>query len=228
MKVMLRVPTNGHLDRGLTRWLQWVSSAPLEQGIGFHSIDTHYSTAGPDHARNQIVEQFLVSDANYLWMIDDDVVPPDNVTILAATQKRDLPVLSGTYDSYNAELKQGYPQVYKNIGPHNWRTVPKVSWPREEFFKADAAGGGCLLIRREVLEKMPPPWFEFKRDERGKVIQGEDMTFFEKVGGLVIMQSYQCEHYKEMPMSHVRLMSETLAMLAYQQQQTNKNAPPSH
>lgn len=214
MKVMIQFPTNGDLDRALSRWWAWLAGkdwAELSDICTIHSIDYHYCTAGPDHARNQIVEKFLATDATHLWMIDRDTVPPYDLTLLGATRKIDAPLLSGVYDSFHAEKGVGFPQVYKKVGPHTWKTQPKIIWPKGEFFRADAVGAGCLLIRRSLLENMPPPWFEFGKDERGRLIAGEDMIFCDKAGGVTVMPSYQCEHYKQMPMSTVRQWSEAIA-----------------
>lgn len=62
------------------------------------------------------------------------------------------------------------------------------------LIEADALGAGCLLIKREVLEKVPRPWFRNHYGTAG----GEDMYFCDRVkeAGFEIWGdwSVQCTH----------------------------------
>lgn len=209
MRVLLRFLTHDHLDRKLSRWWAWLErTRPITKEMNFHSIDFHYSTAGPDRARNEVVREFLSTDANYLWMLDRDIVPPQNLSLLEATQKRDLLVLSGVYDGWAGLMGMGFTHVYKKMAEQKWVALMREQWPKEEIFRADAVGAGCLLMRREILEELADPWFEFLPHPGGGLI-GEDFVFCDKLKkGVAVMQSYQCEHYREMGLSKVRELTE--------------------
>jgi len=209
---MIRFPTNGNLDRSLSRWWAWLASKgpKIDDRLEIHSIDYHYCTAGPQYARNQIIDKFIQTDCTHLWMIDRDVSPPQHLGLLAAALNQDGLLFSGVYDSYHTEKQVGFPQVYKHLGGTTWQTVPKISWPKAPVFKADGVGAGCLLLRRDlVTEKMTPPWFEFRHDERGSLVVGEDLVFCEKAGGVYVVPSYQCAHYKEVSMEVLREITES-------------------
>ncbi|MDO8094406.1 MAG: hypothetical protein Q6360_13090 [Candidatus Brocadiales bacterium] len=45
------------------------------------------------------------------------------------------------------------------------------------LFTCDAVGTGFLLIKTDVFKKLPHPWFFWKSDEQGDVLEGEDSWF---------------------------------------------------
>ena len=74
--------------------------------------------------------------------------------------KRQWPPRATLYRSCDEEMNS-----IKNLG----------SWD-EGLIPIDAAGCACLLIRREVLEQIPQPWFT-----RGEWSVSEDISFFNRV-----------------------------------------------
>jgi hypothetical protein len=64
------------------------------------------------------------------------------------------------------------------------------------------AGSSCILIRREVFEKMPQPWYEFRyKDDNGKEKEiSEDIMFVIKALAMGIETwadtSLLCQHSK--------------------------------
>lgn len=133
-----------------------------------------------DWARNTLGRTFLSAVCEYtgkpythaLWIDDDQVFNPDLACRLAALGHLDM--VSAVYYGRH---KPFYPTIYLKDDSDN----PYKHWPMTEcppvVFECDAVGFGALLMRREVLEGTPEPWFTI--DHRG----GEDILF--------------CKHAKE-------------------------------
>lgn len=202
MKVWLRIPTNQAIDPELSRW--WGRFAAKELDV---DVDLHWSNRGPDRARNEIIRDFLDSDAERLWLMDRDVVPmaPKKVINIFLTSR--FPVLSGVTDIYSGKL--AYPQVYHKQENGPYSTVIRQMWPKDDFFATDAVAAGCLVVQRSVFEGMEDPWFEFQGPRAEK---GEDLYFCEKAGGAVVYQPMLCRHYKEVDLSGLRLLTERLVV----------------
>jgi GT2 family glycosyltransferase len=76
------------------------------------------------------------------------------------------------------------------------KSLPSKSDP----FETDGAGAGCLMIRRDVLETIPFPWFRWKIfSDGGKT--GEDVFFSKRCNErgwrFSIDPLVRCHHYKE-------------------------------
>ena len=190
MKVFLRVPTNGHVDRELTRWLMWLER--FDTSMGQHvDADIHYSNFGPAEARNEITEAFLDTDCTHLWMVDRDVVPPRNLSLLA----HDKPIVCGLYKGYKGGAKAFW-QVYM---PHPtkagaWTALEVSRLPPGNPVRVPAAGAGCMLIRRDMLEGVKEPFF-YSRAPNGKLV-GEDMNFCRDREAW-LDKEYVCSHYRD-------------------------------
>jgi hypothetical protein len=212
---MVRIPTSGHLDRQVARWWAWAArKTDLD-------IDFFYHTEGVDRTRNEVVRRFLASKAEVLWMIDDDVAPPMNVERVNRFLSHDYPLVSGVYDRFDGFVAT--PQVYKKEPESDsYRVVPRSEWmPDGRVFKTDVVGAGCLKIRRDLLEKMADPWFDFHYFERrGKrITRGEDFVFCEKAGGVVVDPKMECSHYREVDLAAVRKICEQNQQLLAQVQE---------
>ncbi len=125
-----------------------------------------------DHARNTACQQALQAGADFLFSLDSDVVPPRD-TILRL-MKHDLPVVSGIY--CRRSPPHSVPVMIRN---GQWIT----EFPANSLIEVDLVGAGCLLIRRDVLEKLPPiddkrgkHWFDWRVDMVGLIPQGEALS----------------------------------------------------
>jgi len=129
------------------------------------SISTHYCTY---EARNSCVRDTLKNKSDYLFLLDVDILAPSNV--IEKLIEKDKDVISGPYHlkeppyrplAYKKSDKKGIYDLITDIDEH-------------KLYEVDGIGGGCLLIKREVLEKIGDPCFHFSLD--GKDI-GEDLYF---------------------------------------------------
>lgn len=130
------------------------------------------------HARNTICMQTLQGGYDWCFMLDSDVVPPNDAIL--RLQAHGKPFISGVY--YRRSPPHGIPVMLKN---GSW-LPPQL--PPNQLIEVDLVGAGCLLIRRDVLEKCPPQrpevgqhWFDWRVDMQGILPQGEclseDFTF---------------------------------------------------
>jgi hypothetical protein len=125
------------------------------------------------YARERFAESVLESGADYLFMIDDDMLaPPDLFFRLAANDKDICAALAFTR---NPDHKPVIYDVIEGFDPVTKKDyyVNKFSmnYPRNSLVQCDAVGFGAVLIKRKVIEAMKTPRF------MGMMGCGEDITF---------------------------------------------------
>lgn len=125
------------------------------------------------YAREQFAEAVIAMDADYLFMIDDDMLaPPDLFFQLVANDKDICAALAFTR---NPDHK---PVIYDVIEGHDPVTKQPfyinkfaMNYPRNTLVECDAVGFGAVLIKRKVIDAMKTPRF------MGLTGCGEDITF---------------------------------------------------
>jgi hypothetical protein len=123
--------------------------------------------------RNQIASTFLDrSTAEWLLMLDADEVlsVPAFDALLAAADADERPIVAGLYfgafdtgDAYPTPM----PMIFRRDESGGYQ--PVRDYPAGDVIEVDAAGTGCLLIHRRVLEAMR---------ERHTVDEGPDFCWF--------------------------------------------------
>jgi GT2 family glycosyltransferase len=137
------------LPPGSTRW--------FEQGPGNAAVK-----------RDACIARFL-ADPKWQWIYfsdSDHVVEPDTVLRLLA---HDLPMVGGLYAGPVRDGSSDGMTVYAGFNertttPEHLTGLQRVDW----------IGGGSMLVRRDVLSKIPAPWF-------GKADDAEDLDFCHRV-----------------------------------------------
>ena len=131
--------------------------------------------------RNQIVEAFLKTNNEWLLQIDPDIAVDGDLIFRLLGMARDkfAHVVSGWYmnDVQMDQAKRLIPLVFKHQGGGLYQPfLPQGNGPVE----ADAVGTGCLMVHRDVYEKVrksgPSPWFDFATASNG-TLTGEDIFF---------------------------------------------------
>ena len=127
-----------------------------------------------EYVRNEQVRRFLASDCTHLFLLDSDCVPQDGT--LQWLLAHDLPFVTAPHPT----------QIGNETGLMVMDRAPEgrgyVShFPVEGMQQATVVGCGGMLIRRDVLMEMVPPWFTFEMGEDGSLIQGEDFGFCERL-----------------------------------------------
>jgi len=143
-----------------------------------------------DNNRNQIVQRFLKSKCTHLLMIDHDVVPSNNIFELIK-QDKDIII----YPVPIQQEEQIMFNIYNLDNEGYWIEVDK----QDGLFEISAGGTGCILIKKNVLEKIKAP-FERKYNKDGIAELGQDLFFCTKAQqeGFKIYShfDYTCSHYK--------------------------------
>lgn len=166
--------------------------------IGFRNLQIPgiytFLTGMPfDHARNTGCIKTLELDTQWLFFLDDDVVPPHDAILRLLAHKK--PIVSGLYYRRCPPI---YPVMLKEIpGARQWITEFKVP----DLLEVDYVGSGCLLIHRDVLNTISKPWFEWKVDREDlppHQRMSEDFSFCQKAREhgfkIYVDTSVQCRH----------------------------------
>jgi hypothetical protein len=157
-------------------------------------------TAMPfDMSRNRACQIMLEQGADYIFFLDSDVIPPPDT--IHKLLRHNLPIVSGVY--HRRSPPHGVPVMMRPVG--QWIT----HYPPNQLIEVDVVGAGCLLIRRDLLEKMPPQrpghhWFDWRVHLKGTqgISDGEclseDFTFntaCKRMGVKIMVDTgIQCKH----------------------------------
>lgn len=125
------------------------------------------------YAREMFAKSVLEMDADYLFMIDDDMLAPPDLFYQLVKNDKDIcgalaftrnpdhkPVIYDVIEGRDPVIKKDY---YINKFAMNY--------PRNTLVQCDAVGFGAVLIKRKVIEAMKEPRF------MGLSGCGEDITF---------------------------------------------------
>jgi hypothetical protein len=163
---------------------------------------------GVDVVRNQIVAAFLQSDAQFLLMIDDDMIPPDDLLEMAAY---DCDIVGALYYAWNIGSGPFVAAYWEESDGQYAR--PKPGYIENTGLREiTLVGGGCIMIHRRVLEAIPVPWFSFETDAAGqKIITPEDFLICRKAishGFKVFLDTDRvCGHIKRVDLRDVVALS---------------------
>jgi len=148
--------------------------------------------------RNEVVKTFLDgTDVEWLLFIDSDEQMSVEAfdKLVQAAHADDRPVVAGLYFGTQPGGAVGIPQPV----PHLYRraddgvsVIPIADYPRDHVIDIDAAGTGCLMVHRRVLEEIRaladamegPDWCWFRDLPIHGRWLGEDLYFCRRVRAL--------------------------------------------
>ena len=177
--VMIAVPTMGTVQSRLAgQLLEWGRAYPEAQ-LSFFMTQRMFPH---DRARNRIVRQFLdEARATHLFMIDADMVPPPDA--VERLLSHDLPFVTGmtplpvdASDGKRPVVDFCFALPDEPGGP--LRPLARNSGLRP----VRRCGAGCLMLRRDLLAGMEPPWFRFAYSAEGtELVTSEDVGFCDRL-----------------------------------------------
>jgi hypothetical protein len=146
-------------------------------------------------ARNILAKQALDAGATHLLWLDSDAIPEspsDPNEALRLLYQCNVPIAACLY---RAKQRAGFNYAA-------WVKVEGGYAPIQEFtgnwFKVDVTGFHFILIRREVFERVPKPWFHWEQEEE----VSEDFHFLERARSL----GYEVYIFADVRMSHIGLL----------------------
>ena len=168
-KIMVCVPTAGTINSYMAMWLLNISKTPNYQVA--INILTHKPTIS---CRNLLTNDFLNSDYEYSFWVDDDIIPMGDGLALANFKKDIVSqiCLVGKNDKLvTLALDKIGEEQYRPIDPR------RLKAPLTEV---DAVGSGAVMIHRRVFEKLGPPWWKDKNNEMGARSLGHDFLLCDR------------------------------------------------
>lgn len=155
-----------------------------------------------DFARNAHVEDFLKTDADILFFLDSDVVPPPSLFDLVVNDGEKWKLAGAPYPIFMTP--GGCPDPVIMFTAYKGKKTAGLGAadvPSEGKEFIDGLATGCLFIKREILADLPKPYFAFKYDEESRVMTaGEDLSFCQRMNDLghkfFVDYSKVAKHYK--------------------------------
>jgi GT2 family glycosyltransferase len=208
--LLIAIPVIGGIHPILvSRLLLWANRLPADR-IHFYFP---YKVAPVDRARNQAVRFFLTAkpagkELTHMLFIDSDTIPPVNA--IDRFFEADKHIVSGLTPIVSYDEK-GIPQTYDNCfvaretdeaGKFVRTHVAKRHTGLKEVFRC---GASCMLIAREVFEKLDTPHYRFVPNESNtEHVRSEDIDFCDRVRALGFRiyadTDVICQHSKEVLM----------------------------
>ena len=161
------------------------------------------SSARINRARTTMIQQFLdQEEADWLWLVDTDMRfhPHTVLALLRAAEEKGAKIVAGLCFIYFKDANKMRPNIMflneeygTEVGVRKYK-LP-LTYPHDSIFEVDATGAACMLVHREVLERMqdqlsdahPPteyPWFDEVWDSRSEHYLGPDVVFCERAKAL--------------------------------------------
>ena len=127
--------------------------------------------------RNQVCREM---EGDWVFFIDtDQVCAPDTLTRLLDVNR---PVVSGLIAERHSPFR---PVAFRGAKRLLWQEIPA-----EGVIEIDTVGTGCLLIRREVLQRIPDPWFTVGQVDPERA--GEDTWFSKTLRQVGVPMALHC------------------------------------
>lgn len=126
-----------------------------------------------DHGRNVALQQVYTGDCSHILFLDSDMTYPANTLHRLLSHNKDI-----VGASYCTRVMP-HGMVHRNLNKSS--TLPPIEnysndAPGSALHEVQSLGGGCLLIRREVLDAFPLPVFQSLWIST-EIPQGEDRGF---------------------------------------------------
>lgn len=172
-KVSICIPSRGEMEIGTAFDLAVMCAYDSRHRDGQQAIYTVAGTLIFDQ-REKLAAEALKEGADYILWIDADMrFPKNTIDILMA---HDKPIVGVNATTRTAPVRG----TAKNLTidfekqENTWDTI--ISKDRTDLEKVTAVGCGVMLVKREVFENTPRPWFWFEQLPGGKLL-GEDVYF---------------------------------------------------
>lgn len=208
--LLIAIPTTGSIHPILvSRLIRWGRLLP-EERVHFYFT---YKLAPVDRARNQIADVFLNGAEQdgrrslpftHLLMIDADTVPPEDAIDRLFSHGKEITTGLTPIVTYDANEVQAYDNAFLARETDDQGKVVKthVAQRRTGLKEVFRCGASCILITREVFEKLDKPYFRFvPNEDNTRHVRSEDIDFCDRARALGFRiyadTDVICQHNKE-------------------------------
>lgn len=167
-------------------------------------------SANISSGRNLLVDWFLDTPAQWLAMIDTDMVwPPDAIhRLLEHADPQRAPIVGGLCFGREADTGRIFPTLYDLAGEGDQPEFVRYdAYPDNAMFPVVGTGAAFLVLHRSALERIRDARFSvaypyFQEREMGGMRVGEDLTLCMRAGQLgipvYVHTGVQIGHVKEL------------------------------
>lgn len=173
MKITIAIVTNRQVQPKTLQSLLELTHHNKHHDLHFVVATEGYTTA---QGRIYCVIQAQRNKSDYILYVDDDMtLEPDTIDRLLTHGKEIVGVnaYSRTLPLSTTVMMMDEKGEYKDPSK-NTEWAMRVP---EELFEVLAVGMGVALIKMEVFETIPKPWFKFDMHKDGYMLKGEDAWF---------------------------------------------------
>ena len=149
-KVFIAIPSKNALVHA--KLAQWLLTLPKEPD---HMTMFTIGMSPIAAARNETVKKFLETDCTHLLFLDDDTIPPTGA--LEKLLKMDTPIATGI--THIVEENKLSLNIYLEKKNELQRVPTDSPLLKETRVHIAAVGSSCIMIAREVFEKMEMPYY---------------------------------------------------------------------
>ena len=144
------IATNGRLVQPQWAHAMMIQSYPSNTSIG------HFLMCNKEvgDARNRLVEESLKVNADFVWFVDDDTIPPYFAISSLIYELKNRPEFDVIGGIYCLKALPPSPLVYRGNGHGEF-----WDWAVGDVFEVTGIGTGCMLIRTSIFKEIEPPWF---------------------------------------------------------------------
>lgn len=169
MNVAICVPARDQVYTGFAYDLallsaRWYGGAPVGSKFDVHFVN---GTLIADQ-RHKLARMAISGNADYLLFLDSDMRFPSN--LLERLIAHDKDIVACNYATRRLPVK--------TVAFKDFATLECVySHDKSGLEEVDAVGMGAMLIKTEVLRRLPQPWFSISWLPSGNMWVGEDIYF---------------------------------------------------
>jgi len=130
-----------------------------------------------DTMRNLLVMQALDAGADYLLFLDTDMTFPEDTIVRMLKHFEEVDDLEAVTGLYTWKKPPFLPHVYHKLNKKTGKFKIAGGFPIDKPFIVEGCGFGVVMVKREVFERVPKPWFKMEMDKDDRVEYGEDLYF---------------------------------------------------
>mgnify|MGYP001611309911 CR=1 FL=1 len=157
-------------------------------------------------AREQLAQQALADQADFILMTDDDMIYPMDLFFLLARHNVDIVApLAFTHNPPHTPVAYTYRSAWDPVTrQESFQKILPGNLPKNTLVRCDAVGFGAVLINTKILKEITPPWFA------NSTGSGEDI-YFCITAGKKGFKTYMDTSIKTIHIGHNVLIDEALA-----------------